>query len=440
LIAWIVIVAVVGLLIVTTMVGSRPSAADAEQIETTAEILPPSAMLEMGAKATLGEPDPAARIQGLKILPMFAADDADQLRIALLTAEIENQQSAIELIDLLLNRESPPLSDPLREDAELFRAVMVDGSDAITPEQIDALTERHKWYATLALTHGQSDDAPPRDAIYQSARSAYNIQRLMMSGIAVIVVVGIGLSITGLILILVGKIRPRYAAPSPGGSVMLETFAMFLVALTVLSILVAMLAEWIGYGALLLNWILLPVALWPLLRGLPRAHLAHAVGWNKGKGVLVELASGVVGYIACLPIVALGIMLTIMLTAIVGGDEGSAPTHPLAGMLNNASVFELIVLIQIATVWAPVVEETFFRGAFYHHLRGRLHPLLAGLVVGVIFAAIHPQGLVAIPALGSIGLSLALIREWRGSIIASVAAHAANNGFIVILLVTLLNA
>ena len=52
----------------------------------------------------------------------------------------------------------------------------------------------------------------------------------------------------------------------------------------------------------------------------------------------------------------------------------------------------------------------------------------------MIFAAIHPQGWAAIPVLGCIGFNLAMIRQWRGSLIAPIAAHALNNGAILTLL------
>jgi len=63
----------------------------------------------------------------------------------------------------------------------------------------------------------------------------------------------------------------------------------------------------------------------------------------------------------------------------------------------------------------------------FHHLRGRWAWAPSAAVVAVIFAAIHPQGWVAVPVLASIALALAALREWRGSIIASMTAHAFNN-------------
>jgi membrane protease YdiL (CAAX protease family) len=59
------------------------------------------------------------------------------------------------------------------------------------------------------------------------------------------------------------------------------------------------------------------------------------------------------------------------------------------------------------------------------------------VVVSFLFPIIHPQGWVAVPALGSIAMALAALREWRGSIIASMTAHAFNN-FVAVTLALLL--
>ena len=87
----------------------------------------------------------------------------------------------------------------------------------------------------------------------------------------------------------------------------------------------------------------------------------------------------------------------------------------------NALIFVL------AAIWAPLMEETMFRGALFNHLRGRQGWLVSSLIVGVLFALVHPQGWTAIPVLGSIGAVLASVREWRGSLIGPMTAHALNN-------------
>ena len=52
----------------------------------------------------------------------------------------------------------------------------------------------------------------------------------------------------------------------------------------------------------------------------------------------------------------------------------------------------------------------------------------------MIFAALHPQGVFAIPALAGIGIGFSLLREWRDSLIAPMVAHAINNGALVLML------
>ncbi len=107
------------------------------------------------------------------------------------------------------------------------------------------------------------------------------------------------------------------------------------------------------------------------------------------------------------------------------GDQ--QPVHPIVYEFKGAGVSKLLVLFTLACIVAPVVEETLFRGVFYHYLRRRLPMVGAAAISGFIFAAIHPQGVLAIPALGMIGFVFAMLREWRGSIIASMTAHFANN-------------
>jgi len=60
---------------------------------------------------------------------------------------------------------------------------------------------------------------------------------------------------------------------------------------------------------------------------------------------------------------------------------------------------------------------------------------VARIVVSILFAAIHPQGWTAIPVLGAIGFVLAMIRIQRNSLVASMTAHALNNGMMLTVLI-----
>lgn len=108
--------------------------------------------------------------------------------------------------------------------------------------------------------------------------------------------------------------------------------------------------------------------------------------------------------------------------------------HPIINEIRT-DPWALAGLFALACVWAPIVEESLFRGAFFHHMRRRHGWLLSALPVALIFAAIHPQGWLGIPVLASIALTLAGIREWRDSLIASITAHALNNGVVLAMVV-----
>ena len=81
----------------------------------------------------------------------------------------------------------------------------------------------------------------------------------------------------------------------------------------------------------------------------------------------------------------------------------------------------------------------------YRHLRNGTAAWRTGVSVffstllnSLIFAVIHPQGLLAAPALMGVAVGLSLAREWRGSLVAPITMHAANNGLMMVLLFSLL--
>src|SRR5262249_27852666 len=95
----------------------------------------------------------------------------------------------------------------------------------------------------------------------------------------------------------------------------------------------------------------------------------------------------------------------------------------------------------VASVVAPVVEETMFRGVFYRHLREASARLPAALSVlgsaavsSVLFAVIHPQGFLFAPVLMGLAFAFALAREWLGTLGPCVVAHGINNGMQTLLL------
>jgi membrane protease YdiL (CAAX protease family) len=177
------------------------------------------------------------------------------------------------------------------------------------------------------------------------------------------------------------------------------------------------------------------IALWPLARGVSWGDLRRSLGWHFGRGAATEIGAGILGYIAGLPIIGAGVLMTLILSK--AGHV--TPTHPIVqefiGPLPWSKVAGLLLAV---SMFAPFLEETMFRGALYFHLRRRWRPWLSAAIVSLLFAAIHPQGWAGIPVLAAIAVVLALLREWRGSLLASMTGHALNNGTVLLGLVLIL--
>jgi uncharacterized protein len=81
---------------------------------------------------------------------------------------------------------------------------------------------------------------------------------------------------------------------------------------------------------------------------------------------------------------------------------------------------------------APAAEEFFFRGFFYRALRSRYSVLVAALIDGILFGAIHwdfstADSLLIVPPLAALGFIFCLVYERTGSLYPVIALHALNN-------------
>jgi membrane protease YdiL (CAAX protease family) len=85
----------------------------------------------------------------------------------------------------------------------------------------------------------------------------------------------------------------------------------------------------------------------------------------------------------------------------------------------------MVVTVSLA---APLGEELFFRGYAVPALARSFGPGAACLVSGAMFSALHVNK-VGFPGLLEIGVLLAILRLWSGSLWPSVLCHAANNAF-----------
>jgi membrane protease YdiL (CAAX protease family) len=87
----------------------------------------------------------------------------------------------------------------------------------------------------------------------------------------------------------------------------------------------------------------------------------------------------------------------------------------------------LAMLIFVAVLFQPAVEEIIFRGYFYPTFKGWAGPVASAVCTATLFATIH-LSVAALPALLVLALALTLAYEWSGSLLVPVSMHAVFNG------------
>ena len=90
------------------------------------------------------------------------------------------------------------------------------------------------------------------------------------------------------------------------------------------------------------------------------------------------------------------------------------------------NVLPLVLLALLTLVFAPVCEETFFRGFVFGGLRGRWGVPLAAAVSGLLFGMAHlgnPGSFYLIPPVAAIGAMFALSLAFTGSLATPIVAH-----------------
>lgn len=289
--------------------------------------------------------------------------------------------------------------------------------------------ERYGYVARLAMTQGLSPDDPLREQVLREGTRTAVATFVGIALIGVAMLAGVALLVLAVVLTRAGRLRWAFVPPAGDVAAPLYGFTVYLYLVMLLSAGLSLLPESsLPFAANLIPPCLATLA--GLLIVLSRASQAGVaaghLGVHAGRGLWREAGCGVLGYVAGLPLLAAGIALTVLLSSFAG----ATPSHPVVEVVGKAPVG----VVLLAVVVAPLTEELMFRGALLAHCRAWSGPWVASLVTGLVFAAVHPQGWAAIPTLTAIGVTLALIRQWRGSLVAPVVAHAINNALVMTLL------
>ena len=334
--------------------------------------------------------------------------------------------------------------------------ILVEGGNL--PEDHLSLEESLGWFGTFL----QADGAE-RKAIESSAVNKVMILTAVVLIVAVAAIAGLIFLILKLVKAFDGKMKSGLEQPASHHGVYAEVFALWILVFVIFTSVAAILGQVVADGNATISLVFvlaaffgsLVVLFWARIRGVPYKQIRKDIGWTTGNGFLKEIGTGIFGYAMTLPILGIGVLLTILLFMIqqlMSGGVEAAPfrgtgggSHPIIVDLANGVWSIRILLIFMAAVAAPVVEETVFRGVLYRQLRSSsckfpnvLSIACSVFLVSFVFAAIHPQGWVAIPALMSIAVGMNLLREWRGSLIPSMVVHGLSNGIVVSMMVLML--
>lgn len=395
----------------------------------------------------------------------YATGPIELVRAAIVAAAVDgNRELAAQLLDearLELERLEPelqPLEDEqaqeqrrawfedMRRDIEQvgIAASLLDGTQ-LDQDELDRLKDRHGDFGEMVLVIGAPDNSPLRQRFESRGMRTLIAVIVMVSIAGLASLAGFGLFILAIVLLATGRVRRRLNLQIQWShhkrTLLLEGFLLFLISFIAVSIAAGLIQAGTGLDLQpLLIWLMLLTPFWPLLRGMSWDELHLALGWHANgdgfKGALKEAGLGFVGYLAGLPIVIGFIVVSLILAALMN----SQPSHPAVSEAMNADFMTALKLYVLASLWAPIVEETAFRGLLYYNMRKWLSPVITGLAVAFIFAIIHPQGLALVPALMGLAVVFALLRELRGSMIGPMVAHAVHNAFVMSLVIFVLGA
>jgi membrane protease YdiL (CAAX protease family) len=390
---------------------------------------------------------------------------AQRQRFAVVAGDEKGPSAALAVLDgleTLLRSRGRALEGRAAEVQAALRALYGGGGSVLDPRAPERLTEERRallreelgWFGDLALAPPGS---PAREVFLAPAKRTAT--RLLVIGLFLLLASGagtVGALVFWVLVLRGGGPRFRLAPGSTPHGVYAETFAAWLLLFIAVSLAASLLLRLgLPRGALLplegiASLLTLGALAWPVLRGVPWGTVRDDLGLRLSAEPLRDALAGAACWFTGLPVMAAGFGASLLLEAAAREARGEPDplaarptvTHPIVGEVARGESWLLVFLL--AAVVAPLVEEIFFRGVLYRHLRdatggrGRAASvLLSWAVSGAIFASLHPQGPTFVPALMAVAWALVQAREWRGSLLAPMAVHALHNGMLTVSLYAL---
>ncbi|ABS63511.1 Abortive infection protein [Parvibaculum lavamentivorans DS-1] len=182
-------------------------------------------------------------------------------------------------------------------------------------------------------------------------------------------------------------------------------------------------STYVVYGAQAVLYLAIVFSVWVVLALRGYRLLPTHFAATRARSLLAAVAIGAM--LAILAVLLLSLLPEDTQRQLVEGSE----------LLMPETVGEALMLLVIAALLAPLVEELYFRGIVLRVLEGRFSFAVAAAITAVFFTLMHGH-LFNLPGLGGwvltgvifiLGMVLAWSVRWSGSLRPAIAMHAAYN-------------
>ncbi|MSR70178.1 MAG: CPBP family intramembrane metalloprotease [Phycisphaerales bacterium] len=369
----------------------------------------------------------------------------------------ENSKASTEMDAVIVRVEADPKSAPpaFLKCARIVQMLIRQKADAsaataISSEDAEFLKANLNWYGELMISTVSFD--PTFEGNLEKSQLLLVVSFFTFGFI--VLIAGLG-GFVWLVILAVkwagGRLALPLAEPIHTALTLPWIFAGWFALTLLLSIAIALISTRAGRLSgglplfLQLASMVLPLAALMIGRwwGVSWKQVCHDVGLHCGRGFWREFCYGFTVWATAIPMLIAGAIIAFVLSLLLSKELSDAG-HPLPEAIAQATWGTRIVLLFLAVVAAPIVEEIVFRGVLFRHLRdisqkwGRgLSFVAAALGSSFVFAAIHPQGILFIPILGALAFAFCLARETRGSLISCMVAHGFHNGLVTLLVIAL---
>jgi uncharacterized protein len=159
---------------------------------------------------------------------------------------------------------------------------------------------------------------------------------------------------------------------------------------------------------------------WWVVTGNARRSFAAALGWRWSRHFGWLEVGPCIGIVVCL------LVINSIIAHYYGGSETALDK------IIASSFATRVVVVVLATLSAPLVEEAVYRGVLYPALQRAIGKVWAVVIVAGLFAGVHaPQyreNLGVIMAIALLSLTLTLVRALTGRLLPGVIIHFLFNG------------